>query len=378
MLIVADKNIPMVEQAFSGLGDVQLVDGRNLNRADLRNADALLVRSITKVDAKLLEDTPVKFVGSATSGIDHIDVDWLNANGIQFAYTPGNNAQAVAEFVITVLQVLSERYCDPLDQKVLGVVGYGNIGKRLVRLAQTLGIKCLINDPFLQAEPAFRDVPFHSLEELLEQADIISLHTPLTREGRHPTHHLLNAERLCRIKDKAWLINSARGAVVDGQSLLTQLREKRLIAALDVWEGEPSIDTLLLQHVDLATPHIAGYSLEGKLNATESLHKALSKAFSLQASWEAPLPTIGIEKDLNRFELSPALRYLCRESCNIEADDQNLRQLPDLPVNERAAYFDSLRVSYRFRREFAAHRVALPLNPSAQSTLRELGFGLQE
>ncbi len=374
MLIVADKNIPLVEQAFSGLGDLQLVDGRHLSRTDIKKADALLVRSVSKINAELITDSSVKFVGSATSGIDHIDVTWLQKQGIAFAYTPGNNAQAVAEFVISSLQVLSDRYCVPLTQKVLGVVGYGNIGKRVVALANLLGMECLINDPYLQEDPAYSDTRFHSLADLIRRADIVSLHTPLTRNGKYPTWHLLDTDQLDQLKEGSWLINTARGAVVDGQPLLGQLQHGRLIAALDVWENEPQIDVSLLQQAALATPHVAGYSLEGKLNATASLHKAFCRFFSLPADWQAPLPVVDITNDLSGYGLFPALRLLCRRVCDIEADDRQLRRLIDLPAAEQATYFDQLRLNYRFRREFAAYRARLPSDGSANHTLRALGF----
>lgn len=374
MLIIADKNIPLVEQAFSGLGELRLLDGRHLSNEDLLEADALLVRSVTRVNKNLLEGSPIRFVGSATSGIDHIDVDYLAERNTQFAYTPGNNAQAVAEYVISILVILAQQKTKKLNSKVLGVIGYGHIGKRVLRLAEALDIECLINDPFLQEQSEYSDVAFCDLDELLQCSDYVTLHTPLTVDGRFPTHHLINENRLLLLKDGASLINTARGGVVDNHALLAELQNGRIHAVLDVWEAEPDIDINVLEQVALGTPHVAGYSLEGKLNATAELHKALCRSFVLSSDWQAPLTSVELRTDFIDNDLDIVLPSLLGQVCALQEDDQDLHQLIELPVAERAVAFDRLRRNYSLRREFSAYRCPDIQDARTKQLLTDLGF----
>ncbi len=266
MKIVADENIPGVEALFGAHGEVRLLPGRAIARQDVRDAEILLVRSVTRVDESLVRDTPVRFVGSATIGTDHLDLAGLRQRGIAVANAPGCNAEAVVDYVIASL---SRARPDWLGETV-GIVGCGNVGRRLYRRLRALGVACRCYDPFLTpaAQPDLCTFP-----EVLE-VGILCLHTPLTREGPHPTHHLFDARTLARLRPGSLLLNAGRGAVVDNGALLEELRAGRIGAVLDVWEGEPAIDPALLQAVALGTPHIAGYSLEGRVRGTLMVYRA--------------------------------------------------------------------------------------------------------
>ena len=378
MRIVADKNIPLVSEAFSAHGELCLLEGRTLSPADVRDADVLLVRSVTRVNRALLDGSTVRFVGSATSGIDHIDAPYLQERGIEFVHTPGNNARSVAEYVISILSCLSASQSASLHGKVLAVIGYGNIGQRVVKLAETLGMVCLVNDPPLQTAQPHHARRFDSLDDVLSQADYVTLHTPLTREGDYPSYRLLDAKRLALLPAGACLINTARGGVVDGDALLAGLNKGRIQAVLDVWEGEPDISMDLLQRVALVSPHIAGYSLEGKLNATAGLHHALCHTYGLKSDWRAPLPQIELSTDLPAGDTATLLSVVLEEVSRLRQTDAQLRQLLELPAGERASAFDRQRRNYALRREFSAYLCRRPLGEDLRRQLLDLGFSLDQ
>jgi erythronate-4-phosphate dehydrogenase len=348
MRIVADPNIPFVREAFGLLGEVQLVPGREIIASAVRDADVLLVRSVTPVNAALLDGSRVKFVGTATIGIDHIDQEYLRQNGIGFAGAQGSNANSVAEFVLAAMLEMAHRRKFRLRDKALGVIGVGNVGSRVVRYTETLGIRVLQNDPPRQrAEKLTGFVP---LDKLLGEADIITLHVPLTKQGADATFHLFEKARLAVLAQrKPILINTSRGAVVDNQALLKAVDGERLGGAvLDVWEGEPRILPELLDVVDIGTPHIAGYSLDGKANGTRMIHRAACEFFGTKSGWEPSLPAPPIP----RIELTVSsgedeeevLRRLVRRVYDIADDDAALRR--------DVRSFDKLRAEYPMRREF--------------------------
>ncbi|KXS48672.1 MAG: erythronate-4-phosphate dehydrogenase, partial [Marinobacter sp. T13-3] len=282
MLIVADENIPLLESFFTDIGEIRRVAGRHMTADDVRDADVLLVRSVTPVGPELLEGSRVRFVGTATIGTDHVDVDWLKEQGIGFSAAPGCNANSVVEYVLSVLSLHAER-CGLADGNELsvGIVGVGNVGGCLARRLQRLGFKVLLCDPPRAEAEGAEGPEFASLEEVLK-CDVISLHTPLTREGSHPTYHMLDESRLSQLISNQLLINSGRGEVIDNQALKARLTQDNAPSvALDVWENEPGIDPELVDAVWLATPHIAGYSLEGKVRGTEMIYQALSHYLGL-------------------------------------------------------------------------------------------------
>lgn len=368
MQILADENIPCVRAAFGALGSVRTMAGRDMRRTDVRDADVLLVRSVTPVGPELLESSDVRFVGSATIGTDHIDRAYLRERGIAFAHAPASNADSVADYVIAALLRLAVRKQTTLRGKTIGIVGCGNIGGRLARRLPAFGLRVLKNDPPLaeQAEAAGEEHDFVPLDDVLDIADIVTLHVPLTREGPHATHHRFDAATLLKMKPEAWLINTARGAVVDNEELKAVVHGGYLGAvALDVWEGEPTPDPELLRHVDLATPHIAGYAYDGKVRGTAMLYEALTEHLDVPAAWspEAALrpkggwPLVVTPPDPALSEIE-ALHHVVRSMYDIAADDARLRRILEEPPEARGGYFSRLRKDYPRRREFS--RFALP------------------
>jgi erythronate-4-phosphate dehydrogenase len=284
MKIVADENIAFAREFFADIGELMLLPGRGITRADVQDADVLLVRSVTEVNADLLQGTGVRFVGSCTIGTDHVDTEWLTNNNICFAYAPGCNAQAVVEYVQAALAALGvdvftrQRVA---GQKVTGqkiaVVGCGNVGGRLLRHLISLGADAVGCDPLLQGS----NLPLVTLAETLS-CDVICLHTPLTKNGLHPTLHLFDGAVIGQLKAGTVLLNAGRGAVIDNQALLQRLQQHNdLRVVLDVWENEPAIDQALLGLVAIGTPHIAGYSAEGKWRGTEMVYHALCDFLSV-------------------------------------------------------------------------------------------------
>jgi len=377
MNIIADENIPGVAQAFGTLGKVTLLPGRSLRARDVRDADVLVVRSVTRVGAELLDGSRVRFVGTATIGFDHVDRDYLRRRGIGFAAAPGSNATSAAEYVISALLALGEREGFNLAERTVGIVGCGNVGARVRTRLAALGCDCLINDPPLRELGGHAD--FVGLPDIL-RADIISVHVPLEQGGRHPTWHLFDAAVMRRMKPGAILVNTSRGAVVDNPALNALLATRQdLSVVLDVWEEEPAINTALLQKVALGTAHIAGYSLDGKLRATEIIYRAACEHFGRRPQWNAGamLPA-GTRLDLRRPQGGDVLARFRRavfHAYDIRADDERLRGLLTLPPAERPAGFDRLRKEYPVRREFAATTVVIDSDAvGLGNLLRAIGF----
>jgi erythronate-4-phosphate dehydrogenase len=376
MHIVADENIPYVQDAFGTLGTVRLMAGRSMQPADVRDADVLLVRSVTPVDAALLADSRVRFVGSATIGTDHVDREYLAAHGIGFAHAPGSNADSVVEYVLAALLELAVRMNETLIGQTVGLVGCGNIGGRLARRLPALGLRVLKNDPPLAeaAERAGQSHDYLPLETLLAQADILTCHVPLTHEGLHATHHLIGAGPLQRAKSNAWLLNTSRGPVVANVPLREALKANRLGAAvLDVWEGEPTPDPELVRQVDLATPHIAGYSFDGKVAGTAMLYEAVTDYFGLAPRWDAEV-VLAPSPDDDDVQLAPPavagpqerwLHDLVRQMYDISADDGRLRKGLGGARIDWGAHFAALRKHYPRRRAFDRHTLPADAVPDA-------------
>jgi len=382
MKIVADENIPYVKEAFGSLGEVVTLPGRRVDAASVRDAEMLLVRSITAVNSALLEGSNVRFVGTATIGTDHVDEEYLESRGIAFASAPGSNANSVAEYIVAALLTLAGRKNFRLKGKIIGVIGVGNCGSRVVKKAEALGMKVLLNDPPLQRQTG--DLKYRPIEELLN-ADILTLHVPLTHEGIDSTYHLVGEAFLKRLRPECILINTSRGAVVDNQALLSALDSGKINGAvLDVWENEPTIDLDLLDRVDQGTSHIAGYSLDGKANATMMLYEAacsfLGAEPRLDVSSVLPEPDCArIEcRDVTSGQASgrddeDTIADVVRAVYDIERDDAALRELHDVGPGDRAASFDRLRKEYPVRREFHNTEVILPCSRGDSGLAKALG-----
>src|SRR5690606_19768215 len=290
MKIVADENIVAVADYFRAHGELRLLPGRSISAADVRDADVLLVRSITPVNEALLAGSRVRFVATATSGTDHIDTDYLQRAQIGLASAGGSNANAVVEYCLAGMAELICRGVCTLRDRTVGVVGCGHVGSALDRRLTGLGLDCRVCDPILEARSLearsrasgeYPDVSFCTLEQAM-QADIISLHTPLTRDVEHATWHLFDQDRIDALAPGTLVIDAARGAVVDNVALQQRLAARNdLLTLWDVWENEPDISQALLREVTIGTPHIAGYSVEAKRNASEMNYQSFLQYFGL-------------------------------------------------------------------------------------------------
>ncbi|WP_166366728.1 4-phosphoerythronate dehydrogenase PdxB [Pseudomonas akapageensis] len=359
MLIVADENIPLLDAFFEGYGEIRRYTGRSIDRAAVQDADVLLVRSVTRVDRALLEGSRIRFVGTCTIGTDHLDLDYFAEAGIHWSSAPGCNARGVVDYVLGSLLTLAELEGVDLAQRTYGVVGAGEVGGRLVKVLRGLGWKVLVCDPPRQAREGGDYV---SLETLLQACDVISLHTPLSKDGPHPTWHLLDADRLARLKPCTWLINASRGPVVDNAALRELLLERvDLQAVLDVWEGEPQVDLALAELCVLATPHIAGYSLDGRQRGTSQIYQAFCAWREIPETLQLAdlLPKPWLAQVSLQAETDPAwaLAMLCRGVYDPRCDDADFRRsLSDVTAEQRAG-FDALRKHYPARREIEGLRV---------------------
>ena len=384
MLIVADENIPLLTSFFGDIGDIRQVPGRSMSAADVKDADIVLVRSVTRVNQELLAGSRVRFLGTCTIGTDHIDQNWLATSGIAFSAAPGCNANSVVEYVLSVISLRAEKLCleDWTDLSV-GIVGAGNVGGELARKLGRLGFKVVVCDP-PRAEAAEESDSdgFANLEEALK-CDVVTLHTPLVRDGNHPSYHLLDQDRLAGLTSDQLLINTSRGEVIDSAALHQRLAAPNPPAvALDVWEQEPAIMPELVDQAWIATPHVAGYSLEGKMQGTEMIYQALSRYLGLPARKktgqflpEAALSKLSFTSAANEMD---AARLAIRTCCDPRRDDARLRHGMGLPLEERSAEFDRLRRQYPVRREFSSLKIQLKgTSKSAQDTFRALGFKIK-
>ena len=382
MKILADENMPYVQQLFGDLGTIETVNGRELTAEQVSDADVLLVRSVTQVNETLLSfNTRLKFVGSATIGIDHIDTELLASRGIPFSNAPGCNATAVGEFAFIAMLELANRFGSTLKDKVVGIVGAGNTGSAVAKCLQAYGVEVLLHDPLIEATDP-RD--FVSLEQLISRCNVISLHVPMTNTGEHKTWYMFDEARLNSLKPNTWLLNCCRGEVIDNRALINVKQQRDDIkVVLDVWEGEPNPMLELIPFVELATPHIAGYSLEGKARGTYMLYQKLMQVLDMgsEKSMTALLPALWTEQmSIDSVPNEKALLQLSRFIYDLRDDDEQFRAtiLNNSSKNSRVNCannngFDLMRKNHKHRREFSALRV-VSTGQSDVNWLSNLGF----
>lgn len=379
MKIVADVNIPYVQECFSSVGDVEVMGGRDMTPAAVADADVLLVRSITGVDECLLSGSAVKFVGTATIGVDHVDLDYLHARNIGFASAPGSNANSAAEYIIAALLQIGRRHSIRLDGRSIGVIGVGNVGGRVAAKCEALGMDVRRNDPPLQRRTG--DPKYVPIEALFD-CDFVTMHTPLTHEGENKTFHLADERFFASLKQGAVFLNASRGAVVDSQALARAITAGRLKAvALDVWENEPKIDMDLLSKVDLGSPHIAGYSLDGKIAGLIMIYQALCEHFGLPPKFDVsdflPAPDVPtIELSDNVGDEQDAIASVVEKIYSIVRDDRDLRRIVAESPEARGRFFDALRKNYPVRREFHNTTAVVP-EPGGALVRKLLGIGFK-
>ncbi len=375
-LIVADAAIALVEEAFSGLGRLRLLGSQEMTARNVRDAEILLVRTETRVDESLLSDSRVRFVGSPSVGVDHVDLDYLGRRGITFAHSPGCNADAVAQYTLTALLWVMRAIGARPERTSLGVVGVGHIGGRVVRLARAIGFEVVENDPpRARCEPGPR---WHSLDDL-SRCDLITLHVPLQASGPDATHHLFDGPRISRLGRGCWILNTSRGAVVDNSALKSALAGGKLGGAvLDVWENEPAIDFDLLRRVGLGTAHIASRTQEGWIRATEMVYRAACHLLNVSPSWKGvgTLPC-GPETAVRPGPAYEAVEALIESCYDIARDDAALRALETQSRQQQSARFRELRTRTPQRREWSAFRVSVSReNLETLDLLERLGFGV--
>ena len=380
MKIIADENIAFVKECFSSIGDVRTIDGRAISASTAKDADILLVRSITRVDEELLTGSKVKLVATATIGFEHIDTGFLAQKNIGFASAPGSNANSVAEYVIAALLEIAKGFDITLEGKSIGIIGVGNVGSRVEKKCRALGIKPFLNDPPLYRKTGNKK--YLPLENLFD-CDIITLHTPLTLEGVDKTYHLADKEFFDSVKNGCIFINTARGPVVDSQALKDKIKSGSIkAAALDVWEDEPNIDIELLEMVGIGTAHIAGYSLDGKVAGMFMIYKAACDYFGLKPVRDMcdflPKPSIPVIEINGDTDEQKTLRQIVSKIYDIRNDDSALRDMLKMPVDKRAAYFDRLRKEYPVRREFQNTKVLVTYaNRRLVGKIKGIGFQVQ-
>lgn len=376
-MIVVDQNIPFGREAFEGEESVSTLPGREIRREDLRDASALIVRSVTRVDRSLLEGTPVKFVGTCTIGTDHLDIPWMESQGIRWASAPGCNARSVAEYVVAALALAHlEGRIDLSRHPRAGVIGVGRVGTQVARILSDLGLEVLLNDPPRREAEGLTD--FVSLSEMLPLCDIVCAHLPLTRTGLHRTEGLITAELLAELPRGAMFLNAGRGSTSRTPELERILVERPdLTLVLDVWDPEPCVPPGLADAVFAGTPHIAGYSMEGKVEGTRRIRQAWGDSTG-RTQWEPPsLPLAPL--DASGIDSNDPWNQVCRillEAYDFPSDGERFRRISRFSDEERGRKFDLLRKEYPVRREFRNRPIQNDsrLHPEARNLLERIGF----
>jgi erythronate-4-phosphate dehydrogenase len=371
--------MPYALEAFSTLGDVVAADGRTITPAMVKDADILAIRSTTRVDSVLLGGSRVRFVGSAVIGTDHLDTDYLTRRGVRWCSAAGCNANSVSEYLTVALLRLATRHGFTLEGRTVGVIGVGNVGRRVVSKAEALGIRVLMNDP--PRARAEGPSGFVDLDTVLAQSDVVTLHVPLTKDGPDATRHLAGEGFFRRLKPSTIFINAARGAVTVSKELLLAMDRGTVShIVMDCWEGEPAYRLDVLDRADLATPHIAGHSFEGKVAGTVMVYRAACEFLGVKPTWtpDALLPPPEVPEvvlDAAGMTDEQALWRIVRQVYDIEADDRRLSDGAVADDAVRAAHFDRLRKDYPMRREFRFTRVSLRnASVSLRRKVELLGF----
>lgn len=371
--IIIDDAIPFAKEMFAHLGDIKLMAGGQIDKQAVRDADALIIRSRTQVNQTLLEDSSVSFVGSTVVGLDHIDQDYLARKNILFYSAQGCNANSVAEYVITCLLIMAEKFQFTLANKTLGIIGVGHVGHLVHQKARALGMKCLLNDPpKVQNQPDLA-ATYTDLETCLT-ADILTFHTPLTTEGEFATLDLLDKHKLKQIRPNQILINAARGGIIN-EAAWSQTQT--LCNIIDCWENEPNISEALYKHANIATPHIAGHSLDAKVAGTVMVYHALCQHWNIQpqTDWQTALPPepnpIYLEKESLPEPLQAGLKQITQHTHNPLIDDQAIR---NQDIDVLRANYEYYRRNFPIYREWQQYKISHKNTPKIYKTLISMGF----
>lgn len=371
MRIVADENIPGLDATFGQFGEISRLNGRQLCASDLEQADVLLVRSVSRIDRTLLAGSSVRFVGSATIGTDHIDSTYLQNAGIHWCHAPGCNADAAAQYSLAMILLAAQRIDLDLAHIRAGIVGMGNVGSRLHRLLTLMNVAEVVacDPPLAQAGKK----GLVNMETIVD-CDLISFHVPLTDNGPNATAGLGNEKFFSSLKHGALLVNSSRGAVLEGAALKQWLSQGKGHAALDVWPDEPTIEAQLLNRVTVATPHVAGYSLDGKLKGTRMIFGQFLQWQGIKPA--SPMPPQVPPPEPLSVDVTSSAAAAVLASCPVEADDGAFRDCLLGKDRITGVEFDALRKNYAVRRDFAGKQLPRDIDPSLAKTLESLGFNV--
>jgi erythronate-4-phosphate dehydrogenase len=369
--IIADDKIPFLKGALEPFAEMIYMPGDEINRDILKHCDALLIRTRTKCNESLLNGTAIRFIGTATIGFDHIDTSYCDSNNIIWTNAPGCNSSSVQQYISSALLKIASDNKFQLKDKTLGIIGVGNVGSKVEKFARTIGMNVMLNDPPRQRAEGKRN--FHNLDTVLSESDIVTVHVPLNMTGDDQTFHLFNESVFRKIKKKSWFINSSRGEVADTKDLKNALTSGILGGAIiDVWENEPTINLALMNLASIATPHIAGYSTDGKANGTAMVVNSISKHFNFPlVNWypenipSPASPVISIDCDGKSED--EIIREAVTHTYNIDEDNNRFR----LSSHE----FEKLRGNYPIRREFTSYTVYLKGGfEKSQKILEDIGF----
>lgn len=375
MKLLADAHIPYLRGVAEQFGEVEYLPGNQFSREAIKDKDALLVRTVTHFGEEILSGTNVKLICSATIGYDHIDTEYCDTHGIAWRTAPGCNANSVEQYVTASLLYLAEKYNFDLKEKTIGIIGVGNVGSKVEVACKKLGMHVLLNDPPRYEREKGREGEkpiFVDLETIKRESDIITLHTPLTKTGKHKTYHLADEYFFNTLGKKPFIINSCRGSVVDNQAVKNAVKSRKILGAvIDCWENEPNIDQELLQLVDIAPPHIAGYSADGKWTASKMSLENLNNFFELGIN---PIKLMSLPPpknpviNLKNIEPNKHLTYAIWQTYNPMEETKNLQENPDK--------FYWFRSNYPLRREYYAYEIR-NANPEITPILKQLGFNVQ-
>lgn len=375
--IIADEKIPFLKGVLEPFVNIEYLPPSRINNLTIKEADALLIRTRTKCDRNLLDHSSVKFIATATIGFDHIDGVYCEENGIKWTNAPGCNSNSVKQYMASALLTLAKNQKLNLKDMTIGIIGVGNVGSKVENVANIFGMNVLLNDP--PRERVERSSKFVSLDHLVENSDIITFHVPLNKIGVDKTFHLVNSNFFDRFNNSKIFINTSRGEVVETESIKNAIKNKGIThCVLDVWENEPRIDLELLNSVNIATPHIAGYSVEGKANGTSTCVNQLNKFFELgiEYNWypknlPAPKQSSEITVDCNNKSFQQVIYECVNFSYDIFSDDTRLRN----SVED----FEKQRAEYPARREFNYYNVRLiNADDKTRSAIHDLGFNFKK
>ena len=369
MKIIADKNIPFLKGIAEVYGDVTYLSGTDFTKEVIKDADTLIVRTVTHFDGNMLEGSNVKLICSATIGYDHIDTNYCEQHGITWKNAPGCNSGSVQQYIISSLLVLSQKKGISLQGKTIGIVGVGNVGSKVAKACELLGMRVLRNDPPRQYQEGVSR--FVDLDTIKREADIITFHTPLIKEGAYKTYHLADTTFFNELKKKPVIINSARGGIIETCAIKEALSNEIISGAIiDCWENEPTIDLEYMKMVDIATPHIAGYSADGKANATRMSLDSLADFWKMDKD---SINSIVIpDVDNNLIDYSSIEK---NQVSNIILKTYNPLRDHDL-LNSQPSSFSTLRSNYSLRREYSAYTIKNIASDKDFSLLKQLGFNI--